>query len=135
MAANPKFSETLVNAEADASRALLNNGYIRVYNGVQAVDADTPVGAQTLLAELRFGTPAYAPAVGGVAVANPIAPDTSANATGTATWYRFLKSDGVTVMEDGSADVAAANLVLNTTNIVAGAIVSALSAVYSIPKG
>lgn len=135
MAANPKFSETCVNAEADASRALLNNGYIRVYDGVQPVDADTPVGAQTLLAELRFGTPAYAPAVGGVAVANPITPDAAANATGTATWYRFLKADGVTVIEDGSADTAGANLILNTTNIVAGAIVSALSAVYSIPKG
>lgn len=135
MAANPKFSETCVNTEADASRLLLNNGYIRIYDGAQPVDADTPVGAQTLLAELRFGTPAYAPAVGGVAVANAITPDASANATGTAAWYRYLKADGVTVVEDGSVGTANANLVLNTTSIVAGAIVSALSAVYSIPKG
>ena len=65
MALNPKYCDTMVNAEANAVGDALNLGYIRIYDGSQPANADTAVGAQNLLAELRFGADAFAAAVGG----------------------------------------------------------------------
>lgn len=124
MALNPKRSNTAANAAADAMAALCNTGYLRIYDGAQAANADTAVGAQVLLAELRFGSTAFGAAVAGVSTANSITPDSSANATGTASWFRVLESDGTTVVWDGSVGTATADLILNTVAIVAGAAVS-----------
>jgi hypothetical protein len=135
MAANPKFSNTMVNAEADAVGNALNSGYIRVYDGTQPTNADTAVGAQTLLAELRFGADAFGAAVAGVITANAITSDSSANATGTASWARILASDGATVWFDGSVGTSDANVILNTVSIVAGAVVSCSSLTFSVSKG
>ena len=127
MAVNPKYSTTAVNAKADALGGALNTGYIRIYDGTQPANANTAVGAQVLLAELRFNADAFPVAVGGVITANAITDDASANATGTATWARILASDGTTVWFDGSAGTGTVNLVLNTASIVAGAVVSCSS--------
>lgn len=124
MALNPKRTNAVVNSLCDTMAALLNTGYIRIYDGTQATNADTALGAQTLLAELRFGATAFGAASNGVATANAITADSSANATGTATWFRCLKSDGTTVVFDGSVGTSAADLVLTTTSIVSGASVS-----------
>ena len=51
MATNPKYSNTCVNAEANAIGSALDNGFIRIYDGSQPADADTAVSGQTLLAE------------------------------------------------------------------------------------
>jgi len=135
MALNPKYSDTMVNAEADAVGNALNTGYIRIYDGSQPTDADTAVGAQVLLAELRFGADAFGAASGGIITANAITDDASANATGTAAWARILASDGTTVWFDGTAGTADANVILNTTSIVSGAVVSCSSLTFSVSKG
>jgi hypothetical protein len=124
MALNQKRSNYAANLAVDAMCGQLNTGYIRIYDSTQAADADTAVGAQVLLAELRFGATAFAAGALGVATANAITADSSANATGTATWFRVLKSDGTTVVYDGSVGTATANLILNTVSIVTGASVS-----------
>lgn len=124
MALNPKRTNAVVNTLVDTMAALCNTGYIRIYDGTQAATADTAVGAQVLLAELRFGATAFGAGADGVATANAITADSSANATGTATWFRVLKSDGTTVVWDGSVGTATSDLVLNTTSIVAGASVT-----------
>jgi hypothetical protein len=134
MALNPKFSNASANARCDAHTALLNTGYLRIYSGTQATDADTALGAQVLLAELRFGNPAFGAASAGVATANAITQDSSADATGTATWYRCLKSDGTTAVEDGSVGTSSANLVLNSTSIVSGAAVQVSSFTHTESK-
>src|SRR5467141_2554110 len=108
MATNPKRTNAVVTTLADTMAALLNTGYIRIYDGTQAATADTAVGAQVLLAELRFGATAFAGSVNGVATANAITADSSANNTGTATWFRALKSDGTTTVFDGSVGTASA---------------------------
>jgi predicted amidohydrolase YtcJ len=134
MALNLKLSNATVNAEADAHSALLNSGYLRIYDGTQPTNADTAIGAQVLLAELRFGATAFAAASAGVAAANAITSDSSANATGTATWYRTLKSDGTTVVSDGSVGTSGANLNLNSVAITAGAAVDCTAFVFTQPK-
>lgn len=102
MAHNLKISDTLANAEANAIASLFNSGFLRIYDGSQPADANTAITTQTLLAELTFGSPAFGAAVAGVITANAITPDSDANASGNATWYRCVKSDGVTVLVDGS---------------------------------
>lgn len=134
MALNPKITNASASLAADAVLAQLNNGYLRMYDGAQAADADTAVGAQVLLAELRWNATAFAAAVNGVAAANAITPDASANATGTATWFRALKSDGVTVVFDGSIGTSGANLNMNSVAIQIGAAVSVSSYSYTQPK-
>jgi hypothetical protein len=135
MAVNPKYSDVCVNGEADFVGDALDLGYIRLYNGSQPATADTAVGAQTLLAELRFGADAFGAAVAGLITANAVTADASANATGTATWARILASDGTTTYFDGSVGAASANVVINSTSIVAGAAVSCTSLTLQVSKG
>jgi hypothetical protein len=135
MALNPKFSNLCVNAEADALAALLNNGYLRIYDGAQPTDADTAIGAQVLLAELRFNATAFGAAALGVLTANAFTADSSANATGTATWFRALKSDGTSTMFDGSVGTASADLILNSVAIQSGAGVSVSAMTVTVQKG
>ena len=135
MANNLKLSDVAVNAEADALSVLLDNGYLRIYDGTQATNADTAIGAQVLLAELRFNATAAPAASGGVLTFNAITQDSSANNTGTASWFRALKSDGTTVVFDGAVGTSGSDINIATTAIVAGAIVGVTSAVYTVSKG
>lgn len=135
MALNPKRSNAAVNAAADAVCPLLNNGYLRIYNGTQPATADTAISGQTLLAELRFNATAFGAASAGVATANAITADSSADNTGTASWFRALKSDGTTAVFDGSVGTSAADLTLNSTAISSGAQVSVTSFTYTENKG
>ncbi len=135
MALVPKFSNESANARCAAHVALLNTGYLRIYSGAQPTDADTAIGAQVLLAELRFSATAFGAPTDGVATANAITEDSSANATGTAAWYRCLKSDGTSPVEDGTVGTATSNLVINSVAISAGAAVQVSSMTHTESKG
>jgi hypothetical protein len=124
VALNPKRTNAVRSTLCDTQTALLNTGYLRIYDGAQPATADTAVGAQVLLVTLRFGATAFAASVNGTATANAITSGTAA-ATSTASWFRLLKSDGTTVVCDGSVGTSSADLVLNTVSIVSGSTVSA----------
>lgn len=137
MATNLKMADAGVNAEADALATALNSGYIRIYDSTgtgQPATADTGVSTQVLLAELRFGATAFGSSAAGVITANSITPDSDANNTGTATWFRCLKSDGTTPVMDGDVGTSAANLVLASTSIVQHATVTVDSLVHTVTK-
>ena len=109
MANSPFFTDATTIASVSAVAALLNSGYLEIYNGTQPTDANTAIGAQVLLSGgMQFSSTA----------------DTNAAATGTATWFRAYKSDGVTGVMDGSVGTSGADLNLNTTSIVQHATVS-----------
>lgn len=135
MANTPFFSDAATKAAVDAVAALCNSGTIKIYTGSQPTDANTAVGAQTLLGTLTFPSTAFgASSASGsagskvvTATANTITDDTSADATGTAAWFRALKSDGTTVVFDGSVGVSGCDLNLTTVSIVAGADISITS--------
>ena len=133
MALNFKITNAMATAAADAVCSTLNSGYLRLYDGTQAATADTAVGAQVLLAELRFNATAFGGASNGVATANAFTADSSANATGTASWFRALASDGTTVKFDGSVGTSGADLNLNSVSISSGAAVSVSSMTYTQP--
>ena len=132
---NLKLSNNVVNPQADALSDLADNGYLRIYDGTQPATADTAISSQVLLAELRFNADAAPSAVDGVLTFNAITQDSNANNTGTASWFRALKSDGSTVLFDGTVGVSGSDLNIATTAIVAGAIVGVTSFVYTVSKG
>jgi hypothetical protein len=134
MALDPTLSNAAANAAVNAVTVLCNNGYLRIYDGTKAATADTAIGAQVLLAELRFGATAFGAASAGVATANAITSDSSANNTGTASWFRVLQSDGTTIVFDGTCGTSATDLVLNSVAISAGALVSISAFTYTQPK-
>lgn len=132
MALNPKLAIASRNKAIDAVLADANSGLLRIYDGTQPTDANTAIGAQVLLAELTMNATAFAPASGGSAAANAITADAAANATGTAAWFRLLKSDGTTVIMDGSVGASGANLNINTVSLVANAQVQVSSFTISM---
>lgn len=134
MALNLKMANAGVNAEADALSDQLDNGFLRIYDGSQPATADTAVGAQVLLAELRFNATASGAAVAGVLTFSAFTADASANASGTAAWFRALKSDGTTSVMDGSVGTATSDLILNSVAISSGAEVSVTSWTHTVPK-
>jgi hypothetical protein len=135
MALNPKRSNAAVNAAADAVCAQVNNGYLRIYDGTQPATGDTAVSTQVLLAELRFGATAFGAASAGVATANALTADSAANATGTASWFRALKSDGTTSVFDGTVGTSGCDLNMNSVAIQANANVSVTGFTYTENKG
>jgi hypothetical protein len=103
---------------------------LRIYDGSQPATGGT---ATTLLAELTCNATFAPGASSGVLTLNAITSDTSANATGTATWFRIVQSDGSTHVLDGTVGTSGADLNLNTTSIVSGATVAVSS--FTITAG
>ena len=104
------------NAMLDAiTTAAGNAALLRIYDGTRPATAGT---ATTLLAELTCGTPFAAGASSGVLTLGAITQDSSANATGTATWFRIVKADGTTFVLDGNVGTSGSDLNLTTTSIV-----------------
>lgn len=133
MASNLNYPDALRNAMLDAITTRAGtSALLRIYDGSQPTDADTAVGAQVLLAELTCNASAFAAAASdGVLTANAITSDSSANATGTAAWFRLLASNGTTVVMDGTVGTSSADLILNTTAIVEGGPVAVSSLVIT----
>ena len=108
------------NALLDTYSANFNSGTLVIYAGTPPANADAALSGNTVLGTLTFGATAFAAASAGSATANAITQDSSADATGTATFYRAFKSDGTTVIEQGTVGTSGADLNLNTTSIVTG---------------
>lgn len=120
------YHVTLRNNQLDEITARAGaSALFRIYDGSRPATGGT---ATTLLAELVMNATFAPGAASGVLTLNAIAADASANATGTATWFRIVQSDGTTHVMDGSVGTSGTDLVLNTASIVAGANVSISSA-------
>lgn len=119
------------NRAADAVTARANNGSLRIYDGTPPADANAALSGNTLLASLPMSATAFAAAASGVATANAITADSSADASGTATFFRVLETDGTTVVFQGTVGVSGAELNLNSVSIVAGGNVSVTSLTYT----
>lgn len=122
------YSTTLRNARQDAiTTALGTSGLFRIYDGSRPASGGA---ATTLLAELALSATAAGAASGGVLTFSAITQDASANATGTATWFRIVTSGGTFVV-DGSVSTSGSDLNLTTTSIVATQPVSITSCVIT----
>lgn len=112
---------------------------INIYDSTVPADADTALGAQVLLAQLTCSATAFTSVVddtpGALATFAAITSDSSANATGTATFFRILTQDAGTVVAQGTVGTATSDLILNTTAITSGSTVSITSATILLPEG
>jgi hypothetical protein len=139
-----RISNLVARAMADAFTTQLDlgtAGVINIYDSTgtgQPADPDTAVTTQVLLAQLVMSATSFGAATdgnpGGVITANSITDDSSADATGTATWFRMLTQSGGAAKADGSVGTSGADLNLNTVSITAGSTVSITSAVLTHPE-
>lgn len=143
MAASPVCSMLAARAALDALLAKLNvggtAGHIKIYSGAMpATTLTAPSG--TLLSTLTLSVTAFPASTDGTtnglatAVANAITADPSAANSGTAGYFRAWDSAGVTIIQ-GDVGTAAADMILNTTTIVAGAVVTVTSWTVTLPDG
>lgn len=124
------YSVAVRNAMLDEITAAAGNAaLLRIYDGTRPA---TGGSATTLLAELTCGTPFAAGASSGVLTLGSITQDASANATGTATWFRIVTSGGTQVI-DGNVGTSGSDLNLTTTSITSGQPVSVTS--FTITEG
>ena len=133
MALNTQVSNAAAAAEANAFATLLNGGFIDIYDGAQPATADTAIVAQVKGVRLTFGATAFANSTNGALTANAITSGT-ASATITASWFRCLKSDGTTVVMDGTVGTATSNLILPTVSINSGVTVACSSFTHTVNR-
>lgn len=135
MANNIKLAVAVRNALLDGiATAAGNSGKVRIYSGSQPANADASIGAATLLAELTCNATLAPAASNGVLTLNSITQDSSADATGTAAWFRLWKADGTTPIIDGTVGTSACDLNLNTVSLVSGGAVSCTSFTLTAPN-
>lgn len=131
----------IVACDAIVDRADLGTppATVKIYAGSVPADADASLGAAVLLATLVMSNPAFGSAVdispGARATANAIADDTTADATGTATFFRVLQGGG-TVLWQGSvtATGGGGDMTINAVAIQANALVKITSMVVTHPE-
>ena len=116
MASNLQYSNGTRDAQQQGLIVYAGSGCkINLYSGTQPANANTAISTQTLLVQLTisggFGTDSN-----GTLTFNTVSNGTAV-ASGTASFFRIFKSDGTTVVMDGSVGTSSADLVLNTTTI------------------
>jgi hypothetical protein len=129
------LNATTLSASFDAGTAAV----INIYSSTVPADADASIGASVLLAQLTCSATcftSYADAnPGGRATFASITSDSSADNTGTATYFRILTQSGGTTVAQGTVGTSSADLVLNTVAITSGSTVSITSATITLPEG
>jgi hypothetical protein len=123
MASNLKYSNGTRDAQQNGLISYAGSGsIIRIYAGSQPANANTAITSQTLLVPLvisgTFGTDSN-----GTITLSTVTNGTAV-ATGTASFFRIVKTDGTTVVMDGSVGTSSADMNLNNTSIASGQTVS-----------
>lgn len=117
------YATSLRNAQLDqiddAVNAGSGAGTLKIYTGTRPGTGGALSG-NTLLGTLTFSSTAFGAASSGTITAASITSDSSADATGTATWFRVEDSDANFVM-DGDVGTSGSDLNLSTVAISSGA--------------
>ncbi len=125
----------MAKAAADLIDAGSGPGTVQIRTGAQPATAATAASG-TLLGTLTLSDPAFGAPSNGVVTAGAITGDSSADATGTAGWFRVLDSTGATVMDGSiSASGGGGDMILDSTAIVAGGTISVTSWTITQPAG
>jgi len=141
MANNPQFTNAVAQDIATAYLDAQDAGtacIITIYTGSQPTDADTAIGAQTLLATLTCsatsGTVSDG-APGGLLTFAAITDDSSADATGTAAWCRLLTQAAGTTIADYEIGTSGADINFNSVAFTSGSAISISSLTITFPEG
>jgi len=130
------LSTNLRNDIADAITAKLDAGAagatIEIYTAPRPASPDV-AATGTLLATLNMSATSFGNAAGGVITAASITGEASADATGTAAWFRISDSNGLAHV-DGDVATSGAELNVNTVAFVTGASVDITSGTATAPN-
>ena len=118
------------NAAGTALTDLVNSGSIQIRTGTSPGVDSAATG--TLLGTLPLSASAFGTWSAGSATANAITQDASADATGTAGYFRALDSGSGAVI-DGTVGTSGTDLILNSVSITAGATIDITSWVINHP--
>jgi hypothetical protein len=127
------LTTTVRNNRLDTiTTAIGASGLLRIYDATGGTPANvgTAISTQVLLAELALSATFAAAASSGTLTASAITQDSSANATGTAAFFRLTTSGGTAVVQ-GTVSTSGADLNLNTVSIVSGGPVQVTSLVIT----
>src|SRR5574337_1908078 len=113
---------TLATAIRDDIDSGTGAGLIKVYTGTKPAGPDTAITSQTLLGTLTCSDPCGS-VTSGVLTFSSITQDSSADATGTASWVRIADSSGTAVV-DLAVGTSGSDINFNTTSIVSGGPIS-----------
>lgn len=124
------YTTTLRNNQLDEVRILIDAGSgagkIRIYDGTPPATVGTALAGNTLLAELILTDPSAGAAAAGVLTFSAIADDVSANASGTASFFRALDSDNNPVVQ-GTVGTSGADINFDSVTFVLGGLVEITS--------
>lgn len=127
------------NAACDAIVDLVDAGtppgLLKIYDATGGVPAITSaISTQVLLGTLTMSTTAFGSASTGVATAATITQDSSADATGTAAFFRITNAAGTAIIQGTcTATGGGGDLVLVTTSIVATQPIQITSLTFTVP--
>lgn len=126
MAVGPKITQAVAQDLLTSFETAANAGTAAVIRGLtgaaptNADDAETGTLLFTLTCSAAIFTSKTDGAPGAVGTFAAITADSSADATGTLTYFRILTQTGGTIVFQGTADTASADMIINTTAITSG---------------
>ncbi len=120
------------NAIVDLIDTGAGTAYLKIYDGAKPANVATAISDQTILSEHSLANPAFGACVNGVGTAEAIGTDSSANATGSADFFRVFNRNGDAII-DGTVGTASADLIINSVDIGAGASVAISSWTFTVP--
>lgn len=142
MAFQFRLSNDAAKSMADGFTTELDSGStaaeIDIRTGSQPADPDT-AATGTLLSTNVMSDPSFGAATdgapGGLITANSINDDASADAGGTAGYFRMRATGtGADDVADGDVDTASADMIFNTTTFTMGSTVSITSFTATMPE-
>lgn len=96
---------------------------LRIYSGTPPANAGAALSGNTVLVDIPLGSDYFATTSNGVLTKTGTWQDTSADATGTATFFRILTSADVARIQ-GTVGTSGADLNLSSTSITSGGTVT-----------
>ena len=118
-------------------------GLVKIYDDTapgKPADPGVAVTSQVLLATLTFSGTAFGAAAdatpGGRATASTITADSSADASGTAAWFRVTNGAALAQWDGDitTTGVGTGDMLMNSTTVASGAIVSISSFTFTVPE-
>ena len=129
MASDVRFSGDALDAFLDTLNTTIGSGgFLRFYSGTKPANADTVLSGNTQLAKLALSSSPFGASSSRTVTAASITTDTSADATGTATWASFVTSAGVRVIDVTVGEAAdSADITVDNKDFQAGADIAVTS--------
>lgn len=118
-----QYSTTVRNARLDVIESTIGTAaLLRIYSGTKPTNPGTALSGNTLLAECSLPTDWMAAASGGSKAKSGTWEDTSADATGTASFFRIYDSGGTTCHVQGTvtATGGGGDMTVDNTSFASG---------------